>query len=212
MQFNNASKASENDSSFALDLIDVVYESVLELEEQLKDLFRPDNKKSNSIINQKRASEQMKLEKRKTVVMSNVPHFQKSMLKSKRKKNKDGKSDSNRKSELANKEKVKIFDEEFDKVFNIMLGINRSIYWLFDSPYYQIDDADYKSKFEYNNQWYSQSGNGAKIFTFTDYAPKIFENIRKLDGIKNEDYANALGPSNIFKYIWSNNMSTFKEL
>jgi hypothetical protein len=212
MQFINSSKATDQDSSLVYDLIDIVYESVLELEEQLKDLFRPDNKKSNSIINQKRASEQMKLDKRKTVVMSNVPHFQKSMLKSKRKKNKGRNNDDNRKSEKANKEKVKIFDEEFDKVFNIMLGINRSIYWLFDSPYYQIDDADYKAKFEYNNQWYSQSGLGVKIFTFTDYAPKIFENIRKLDGIKNEDYANALGPSNIFKYIWSNNMCTFKEL
>ena len=110
------------------------------------------------------------------------------------------------------KEMVKIFDQEFDKVFNIMLGINRSIYWLFDSPYYQISDADYNAKFEYNNQWYSQSGVSARIFTFTDYAPKIFENIRKLDGIKNEDYSKALGPSNIFKYIWSNNMSTFKAL
>ena len=41
---------------------------------------------------------------------------------------------------------------------------------------------------------------------------KFFENIRKLDGIKNDDYSKTLGPSNIFKYIWSNNMSTFKAL
>ena len=52
------------------------------------------------------------------------------------------------------REMVKIFDQEFDKVFNIMLGINRSIYWLFESPYYQITDTDYTAKFEYNNQWY----------------------------------------------------------
>ena len=111
-----------------------------------------------------------------------------------------------------NKEMVRLFDKDFDKVFNIMLGINRSVFWLFDSPYYQISETDYTSKFEYNNQWYSQTGESAKIFTFTDYAPKIFENIRKHDGIKNEDYSKALGPSNIFKYIWSNNMSTFKAL
>ena len=107
---------------------------------------------------------------------------------------------------------VKIFQPDFDKVFNIMLGINRSVFWLFDSPYYQINDQDYTASFEYNNQWYSNTGTEVKIFTFTDYAPKIFENIRKLDGITNNDYATALGPSNIFKYIWSDNLSTFKEL
>lgn len=138
--------------------------------------------------------------------MSNVPHnlaaYEKKRI-SKLKKTSKSKND---------KENVKLFDQDFDKVFNIMLGINRSIYWLFDSPYYHITDADYEAMFEYNNQWYSQSGSGVKIFTFTDFAPKIFENIRKLDNIKNDDYAKALGPSNIFKYIWSNNLSTFKEL
>lgn len=153
-------------------------------------------------------------QKRKTVVLANVPHFR-NFKKNKRK----GKMKKTRKmaykeprNTTSDKEMVKIFDQDFDKVFNIMLGINRSIYWLFESPYYQINEADYKSKYEYNNQWYSQTTTGVKVFTFTDYAPKIFENIRKLDNITNEDYAKALGPSNIFKYIWSNNMSTFKEL
>ena len=97
-------------------------------------------------------------------------------------------------------EMVKIFDQDFDKVFNIMLGINRSIYWLFESPYYEIQYADYQANFEYNNQWYTQRGRNANVFTFTDYAPKIFEDIRKLDNIHNEEYSSALGPTNIYKY------------
>ena len=200
------------DMSFLSTVVDLIYESVIDLEEQVRDLFRSDER-SNSVIDRKRMSDNSRLDKRKTVVMRNVHHFQQPPSKNKRVRKKTIRKMAYEEKKVTNNNAmVKIFDRDFDKVFNIMLGINRSIYWLFESPYYQITDNDYTAKFEYNNQWYSQTGVGAKIFTFTDYAPKIFENIRKLDGIKNEDYAKTLGPSNIFKYIWSNNLSTFKEL
>lgn len=170
--------------------------------------------RKDSVTSKARHSINSKFEKRKTVVMANVPHFQKMLKKRGGSIMKGGVKTKTKKKKQAKKDReiVKLFDQDFDKVFNIMLGINRSVFWLFDSPYYQINDQDYTANFDYNNQWYSQQGTGVRIFTFTDYAPKIFENIRKLDEITNEDYAKALGPSNIFKYIWSNNLSTFKEL
>lgn len=211
---SNSKLVDSQEMSIMANVWDVIYDSLKELESNIRDWFRPvESVRRDSVISRFRASENSRLEKRKTVVMSNVPHFNKADFKRTSKRgSKLSKSALVKKKPQKEKSVVKIFDREFDKIFNIMLGINRSVFWLFDSPYYQINDGDYTAKFEYNNQWYSQSGAGVKIFTFTDYAPKIFENIRKLDAIKNEDYAKALGPSNIFKYIWSNNMSTFKEL
>lgn len=161
-------------------------------------------------------SDASRLNARKSVVLANVHHFNSKQAKNKVAKRKSIMYENNQQNHEENKkddkEMVKIFDQDFDKVFNIMLGINRSIYWLFESPYYEIQEFDYLAEFEYNNQWYTQTGKNANVFTFTDYAPKIFENIRKLDRIHNEAYSNALGPTNIYKYCWSNNMSTFKQL
>jgi hypothetical protein len=80
-------QTEELDSSLMYNLIDVVYESVIELEQQLKDLFRPERRDS-SISHLKRDSEMSKYDKRKTVVMANVPHFQKALGKTKKNKKK----------------------------------------------------------------------------------------------------------------------------
>ena len=144
-------------------------------------------------------SDVSRVEKRKSVVIHNVHRFNSRNLNrpSHFVEQQNHPSDKIKKNDT---EMVKIFDQDFDKVFNIMLGINRSIYWLFESPYYEIQSADYQANFEYNNQWYTQRGRNANVFTFTDYAPKIFEDIRKLDNIHNEEYSSALGPTNIYKY------------
>jgi hypothetical protein len=212
---SNTRFSDSHETSMLTNVCDLIYESIKELEMNIKDWFRPvEALRRDSMMSKLHVSDNSRMEKRKTVVMANVPHFN-NLGKTKSPSiigSNISKSAIVKKNPVKGKSVVKIFDQEFDKIFNIMLGINRSVFWLFDSPYYQINDGDYTAKFEYNNQWYSQSGTGVKIFTFTDYSPKIFESIRKLDKIKNEDYAKALGPSNIFKYIWSNNMSTFKEL
>lgn len=102
--------------------------------------------------------------------------------------------------------------EKFDLVFNIMLGIKRSIDCIFQSPFSKIRDSDYKANFEYKNEWYSSSETASNVFYFYDYAPKIFEDIRSKDGITNDEYIDALGPNNIYNYIWTNDFKSFTSL
>jgi 1-phosphatidylinositol-4-phosphate 5-kinase len=83
---------------------------------------------------------------------------------------------------------------------------------LFESPFSRLRDSDYAAKFEYKNEWYSSSETSANFFIFYDFAPKIFESIRKSDGITNDDYIDALGPNNIYNYIWTNDFKSFTEL
>lgn len=102
--------------------------------------------------------------------------------------------------------------EKFDLVFNIMLGIKRSIDCLFESPFSKLRAYDYKAKYQYKNEWYSASETSAHVFIFYDYAPKIFEDIRIKDGISNDSYIEALGPNNIYNYIWTNDFKSFTAL
>lgn len=48
---------------------------------------------------------------------------------------------------------IKFGSDQFNLVFNIMLGIKRSVDCVFESPYYQINEFDYVSKFTHQNQW-----------------------------------------------------------
>lgn len=102
--------------------------------------------------------------------------------------------------------------EKFDLVFNIMLGIKRSIDCLFDSPFSKLRTSDYHAQYQYKNEWFSASETSAHVFMFYDYAPKIFEDIRIKDGISNDSYIEALGPNNIYNYIWTNDFKSFTAL
>jgi hypothetical protein len=124
-----------------------------------------------------------------------------------------GAGDENKDEDLPeDREFINFGHEKFDLVFNIMLGIKRSIDCLFESPFSKLRDSDYKSKYEYKNEWFSASESSANFFIFYDYAPKIFEDIRTKDGISNQDYIEALGPNNIYNYIWTNDFKSFTQL
>ena len=60
-------------------------------------------------------------------------------------KNKKNKSDEEQKEEKHAKgaNYIRFGSDQFNLVFNIMLGIKRSVDGLFDSPYYQINKFDY---------------------------------------------------------------------
>ena len=102
--------------------------------------------------------------------------------------------------------------ERFDIVFNIMLGIKRSIDCIFHSPFSQMRKSDYSAEYEYKNEWYSSRESQNNSFIFIDVAPKVFEDIRVKDGISNEVYIDALGPNNIYNYIWTNDFKSFTQL
>lgn len=102
--------------------------------------------------------------------------------------------------------------ESFDLVFNIMLGIKRSIDCQFSFAFSNTRDYDYIAKYEYINEWFSTNTSASNQFIFIDYAPKIFEDIRLKDGVENEQYIESLGPNNIYNYIWTNDFKSFTSL
>ena len=83
-------------------------------------------------------------------------------------------SSAKRKSEANNENKdlpqdrefIAFGHEKFDLVFNIMLGIKRSVDCVFHSPFSQIRKSDYKAQYEYKNEWYSAKEDSANLFIF----------------------------------------------
>lgn len=102
--------------------------------------------------------------------------------------------------------------ENFDVVFNIMLGIKRSIDCIFHSPFSLMRKSDYSAEYQYKNEWYSSSIGQTKTFVFVDIAPKVFEDIRYKDDISNDEYIQALGPNNIYNFIWTKDFKSFTQL
>lgn len=51
-----------------------------------------------------------------------------------------------------------------------------------------------------------------KDFKFYDYAPYVFQRIRRLSNISEDDYMNSLGPDSILNCFWTNNLQFLYEL
>jgi hypothetical protein len=65
-------------------------------------------------------------------------------------------------------------------VFNIMLGIQKAIDSTLSMPLLKATDKDFKLKCQFEIAPYrTESGDSVKACTFFDYAPQIFEQIRK---------------------------------
>jgi len=69
-------------------------------------------------------------------------------------------------------------------VFNIMVGIKRSVDGTLDLPIMNVTDKDFKLKSQHEIAPYrTETGDSVKACTFFDYAPQIFAHIRKSSGI-----------------------------
>ena len=51
-----------------------------------------------------------------------------------------------------------------------------------------------------------------KICKFFDYAPKVFNEIRKLYNIKSEDYLRSIGPESMLNNLIKGNLTSLSEL
>ena len=51
-----------------------------------------------------------------------------------------------------------------------------------------------------------------QTYDFWDYAPLLFQRLRMLNGIKEEDYKNSLGPDQILSGFFNNNFDSLYEL
>lgn len=117
---------------------------------------------------------------------------------------------------------IKVGDEKFDLMLNIMVGIKKSISSLVDiSSLVTLTDVHFKSKNKMENQWLSnfdhlgneeQPALKIESFKFRDYAPYVFQRIRRLSDITDEDYLESLGPDSILNLIWSNDYRSLYEL
>ena len=98
-------------------------------------------------------------------------------------------------------------------VFNIMLGIKKSVDATFQIPMYQPTDKDFKIRCKYEIAPYKTSTDDIlKACSFFDYAPQIFANIRKTSGITKQQYSKSLGPENILECMFTANFQTLSEL
>jgi hypothetical protein len=109
------------------------------------------------------------------------------------------KSDQNNsedKKDSLSKKGIFLQDKGWKIVYALMLGIEMSIEScksIIKSP--KITLHDYQSK----NVWgiTHMLLNGYRKVSFIEYAPKIFNKIRRLDGVTNEEYLQSLGPDSI---------------
>lgn len=62
--------------------------------------------------------------------------------------------------------------ENFNMVFNIMVGIKRAVDGTIDLPLIKVTDKDFKLKSKYEIAPYrTETGDSVKACTFYDYAP-----------------------------------------
>lgn len=76
--------------------------------------------------------------------------------------------------------------------------MKRSVDSLPELPLYQIRDNDFNIKCSYNLVTWLESDNEHNTCVFNDYAPEVFNEIRKIFNIPKEKYAAALNPAQIF--------------
>eukprot|EP00347_Sterkiella_histriomuscorum_P008734 403343955 len=110
---------------------------------------------------------------------------------------------------------IRIGHEKFDLILNIMIGIKKSISNLVEIPFLEMSDKQFLIRQRLENQWISNANtkeSKIKDFKFFDYAPMIFQRIRRLSEIPEEDYLQSLGPDSILNCFWNNNYSSLYEL
>ena len=103
--------------------------------------------------------------------------------------------------------------ENFNLVFNIMLGIKKAIDAVFDFPFNEIQKKDFKIKWVYEiAPWRTTEDDNLKAWVFLDYAPQVFHFIRKKFNIKREEYSKSLGPDQILTNLLTGDFNSLSEL
>lgn len=103
--------------------------------------------------------------------------------------------------------------ENFNQVFNIMLGVKKAVDAVLDVPLLEIQEKDFKIKCVYEiAPWRSSDDESLKACRFFDYAPQVFESIRKKFGIRRDQYSRSLGPEQILSYMLQGQFNSLAEL
>ena len=107
---------------------------------------------------------------------------------------------------------MKMEDESYDLILNVLVGIKRAISDLSDTVPQVLDIYQYSKMLTLESDWVTTRSQSRSIFRFTDYAPLAFQKVRHLNKIEESDYARSLGPEQIINSLWSNNRDVLYEL
>jgi Ca2+-binding EF-hand superfamily protein len=104
--------------------------------------------------------------------------------------------------------------QNWNLVLNMMLGIQMAVRSVIDNHNDQLTSKDFKLKyyFELVPRRTHDDKNAFKICKFFDYAPSVFCEIRKLYGIKNEEYLRSIGPETMLNNLIKGAIRSLAEL
>eukprot|EP00359_Climacostomum_virens_P004817 CAMPEP_0204908598 /NCGR_PEP_ID=MMETSP1397-20131031/7518_1 /ASSEMBLY_ACC=CAM_ASM_000891 /TAXON_ID=49980 /ORGANISM="Climacostomum Climacostomum virens, Strain Stock W-24" /LENGTH=698 /DNA_ID=CAMNT_0052078177 /DNA_START=144 /DNA_END=2240 /DNA_ORIENTATION=+ len=109
----------------------------------------------------------------------------------------------NSKALVSKKSVVHWGDENWNLVLNMMLGIQKAVKVAaanFDAMV-ELTDADYTEKCKHKLLAGQLRKKGSKICKFRDYAPSVFERIRRLYGVTTEQYIKSLGVETLMRSL-----------
>ena len=107
---------------------------------------------------------------------------------------------------------VHIGSNNFVLMYNMMIGIKKSVDSCIDHPCYKLQKDDFRLKCKFYIDPYSITSNAKRKYRqcmFVDYAPQIFNNIRRLFGINKEDYLKDLGPQQLIMAAWHGDFNSW---
>jgi len=95
----------------------------------------------------------------------------------------------------------------------MMLGIQLAVKSVIEKAD-NVTNKDFEVKFifELVPKRTNETKDSVKICTFFDYAQNVFYEIRRLFGIKNEDYLRSIGPEAMLSNLIKGNLSSLSEL
>ena len=97
-----------------------------------------------------------------------------------------------------------------------MIAIKKSLSNLIEIPFLELAERQFVQRNRLENQWISnvdqKKTDKIKDFLFFDYAPLVFQRIRRISEISDDDYLRSLGPDSILNCVWNNNYQSLYEL
>jgi 1-phosphatidylinositol-4-phosphate 5-kinase len=90
---------------------------------------------------------------------------------------------------------MKLHSANFDLIINILIGIRRTVSNLAESTNAPMDERTFRKKVSTECDWVSKADKDSiSTIKFIDYAPKVFQRLRKRLHVTEESYIKSLGP------------------
>ncbi|CAD8049461.1 unnamed protein product [Paramecium sonneborni] len=147
--------------------------------------------------------------------------YQKKLEEFNNKRNKDLELAEKRRATIANINKkrktalsVQFGHQNWNLVLNMMIGIQMAVKSVNALSDYEVNLKDFKLKY-YFELMPKRTGNEKatfKVCKFFDYAPQVFNHIRKMFFIDNDNYLSSIGPETLLSSILKGDLSTLSEL